>query len=93
LFEKIALDLSLGFLPHFWFVLNDLKPDVCTQGLYKTSLYFKGEDARLQDFKLEILTCCNSLIIDHLNLLTPNIPYFPRSFIELNHFCDIESAK
>jgi hypothetical protein len=68
LFEKIALHLSLvlaSYLPHFWFVLNDLKPDVCNRGLYKTSLYFKGEDARIQDFKLEILTCCNSLIIDH----------------------------
>ncbi len=55
--KKLALDLSLvlaSYLPHFWFVLNDLKPDVCTQGLYKSTLYFKGEDARIQDFKLEI---------------------------------------
>jgi hypothetical protein len=56
-------------------------------GLYKTSLYFKGKDAMIKDFKLENLICFNSSIIKKLNPLTPNTPYFPpHSSIELSNF-------
>jgi hypothetical protein len=33
--------------------------------LYKASFHFKGKDATLKDFKLEILICFNSLITKH----------------------------
>jgi hypothetical protein len=33
--------------------------------LYKTSLYSRGKDATIKDFKLEILICFNSAIVEH----------------------------
>jgi len=35
------------------------------QGLYKISLYARGKDATVKDFKLEILICFNSPITEH----------------------------
>jgi hypothetical protein len=64
-FEKISLDpsqVSTSYFLHFegfetWWV--------CEIRLNKNSLYSIGEDAMIKDFKLEILKCFNSLIIEH----------------------------
>jgi hypothetical protein len=58
--------ITSSFLVHFeWFKtwwVHQLK-------LYKTSFYFKGKDAMIQDFKLTILICINSSIIEHWTCL------------------------
>jgi hypothetical protein len=62
-------------------------------GLYKTFLYVRDKDAMIKDFKLKIPI---SFLFTHhciLNCLRWNTPYLPQSFIKLNNFWGIGSAK
>jgi len=45
--------------------------------LYKTSLYFRGKDAMIKDFKLKILICSISPIIEHWTPLHRTRHIFP----------------
>ncbi len=64
IFEKIILSsFSLIFSSFFVRFEQFKKPYECKQlGFYKTSLYCKGKDSTIKDFKLEILICFNSII-------------------------------
>ncbi len=78
-FEKVTLDPSLvpaPYVPHFSVGFEWLKTWWMHQvQFYKTSLYSKGKDAMIIDFKLKILIWFNSPILKHLTRLMPNIPY------------------
>ncbi len=67
---KIALDSSLvlaPYLPHFEFVLSDLKSDGCAnQGFTKL---LSIQEAKIKYFKFEILICFNFHPSPTLNLL------------------------
>jgi hypothetical protein len=84
-FEKIALDPSLllaPYLPHIFSLVRMIwnLMVVPTMAL-QTFLYFKGKDAMIKNFKLEIVIYFNSLIINHWTTLhqTPNIFSTPLS--------------
>jgi hypothetical protein len=63
------------------------------QGLYKISLYARGKDATVEDFKLETLISFNSPITEHWTPLHQTPPYFPRSFIKLAISVALEAHK
>lgn len=76
-FEKVTLDPSLvsaPYVPHVLVCFGWFKTWwMHWVELHKTSLYSKGKDAMIIDFKLKILIWFNSPILKHLTCLTPNI--------------------
>jgi len=79
-YEKVVtLDPSLvpaPYLPHFKVCFEWLKTWWVHQvGLHKASLYSKGKDAMIIDFKVKLLIWFNSPIFEHWNSFTQNIPY------------------
>lgn len=77
-FENVTLDPSLvsaPYVPHVLVCFGWFKTWwMHWVELHKTSLYSKGKDAMIIDFKLKILIWFNSPILKHLTCLTPNVP-------------------
>jgi hypothetical protein len=65
--------------------LSDLKPD----GTW--ALHFRGKVATTENFKLKILICFNSSIIEHGGPLHPH--NFPHFVIKLSNFCNLGKAR